>query len=101
MATMPEELVATALRRALLARQPVTSLIVHADRGGQYVGNAYKALLRQAEALLSHSRRGECYDNAQAEILWSRFKTEELEQREWPVFRDLADAQASVATYFD
>ncbi|MDJ0367828.1 integrase core domain-containing protein [Hymenobacter sp. H14-R3] len=49
----------------------------------------------------SQSRRGDCYDNAQAESLWSRFKTEELERREWPVFADLANAQASAATYFD
>ena len=49
----------------------------------------------------SRSRRGECYDNAQAESLWSRLKTEVLERREWPVFTDLADAQASIADYFD
>ncbi|WP_400194354.1 DDE-type integrase/transposase/recombinase [Hymenobacter sp. B81] len=33
--------------------------------------------------------------------LWSGLKTEVLELREWPVFADLADAQASVADYFD
>ena len=38
---------------------------------------------------------------AQAESLWSRLKTEELEARDWPVFADLADAQSSVADYFD
>ena len=32
---------------------------------------------------------------------WSRLKTEVLELREWPVFADLADAQASVVDYFD
>jgi putative transposase len=89
------------LQRALLAQRPASGLIVHSDRGGQYVGNAYKTLLRDAKAQLSHSRRGECYDNAQAESLWSRLKTELLEAREWPVFEDLADAQASVAEYFD
>ncbi|NVO32317.1 IS3 family transposase [Hymenobacter lapidiphilus] len=100
-ADMPEALVTSALQRALLAQRPAPGLIVHSDRGGQYVSNAYKALLREAQAQLSHSRRGECYDNAQAESLWSRLKTEELEAREWPVFADLADAQASVTDYFD
>ena len=33
--------------------------------------------------------------------LWSRLKTEELEARDWPVFTDLASAQASVANYFN
>ena len=97
-ADMPEALVISALQRALLAQRPAPGLIVHSDRGGQYVGNAHK---RSARAQLSHSRRGECYDNAQAERLWARLKTEELEARDWPVFADLADAQASVAEYFD
>ena len=67
----------------------------------EYVGNVYKTLLRDVKAQLSHSRRGECYDNAQAGSLWSRLKTEVLELRDWPVFADLADAQSSVADYFD
>jgi transposase InsO family protein len=74
---------------------------VHSDRGGQYCGKAYRKLLHDHEALCSQSRRGDCYDNAQAESLWSRLKTEVLEGRERPVFADLADAQASVADYFD
>lgn len=101
LATMPEELVTSALRRALLANQPAAGLLVHSDRGGQYCGKVYCQLLHDHQALRSQSRRGECLDNAQAESLWSRLKTEELEQREWPVFVDLADAQQSVATYFD
>ena len=69
------------------------------------MGNAYKALLHGAKAQLFHSRRGECYDNAlpsttQAKSRWSRLKTEELEARDWSIFADLADAQASVAEYF-
>ena len=59
------------------------------------MGNAYKALLYGANAQLSHSRRGECDDNAQAESLWSRLKPEVLEARDWPVFSNVADAQAS------
>jgi len=98
---MPEALVISSLQRALLAQRPAPGLIVHSDRGGQYVGNAYKTLLRNAKAQLSHSRRGECYDNALPGSLWSRLKTELLELRDWPVFTDLADAQASVAEYFD
>lgn len=101
MATMPEELVTTALQRGFLAQPPTPRLIVHSDRGGQYCGNVYRKLLHNHQALRSQSRRGDCYDNAQAESLWSRFKTEVLELREWPVFADLADAQASVADYFD
>jgi putative transposase len=45
LATMLEDLLASALRRALLARQPAPGLLVHADRGGQYCGKAYRQLL--------------------------------------------------------
>ena len=74
---------------------------MHSDCGGQYCGNAYRALLHQHGAVRSQHRRRECYDNAQAESLWFRFKTEELERREWAVFTDLVDAQASATSYFD
>ena len=100
-ATMPEELVTKALQRAFWAQPPTPGLLVHSDRGGQYCGNAYRKLLHDHQAVRSQSRRGDCYDNAQAESLWSRLKTEVLEVRERPVFADLADAQASVADYFD
>ena len=33
----------------------------------------------------------------QVESRWSRLKTEVFELREWPVFADLVDSQASVA----
>jgi len=101
MATMPEELITTALQRAFWAQPPTPGLLVHADRGGQYCGKVYRQLLHDHQALRSQSRRGDCYDNAQAESLWSRLKTEVLAGRERPVFTDLADAQVSVADYFD
>lgn len=65
------------------------------------MGNAYKALLCGAQARLSHSRRGEYDDNAQAESRWLHLKAEVLEARDWSVFADLADVQASVMEYFD
>ncbi|GGF28073.1 hypothetical protein GCM10011383_44780 [Hymenobacter cavernae] len=96
---MPEELVVSALRRALLSRQPAAGLVIHSDRGGQYCGNAYRRLLTQRQLVRSMSRRGECYDNAQAESLWSRVKTEVLLGR--AAFASVAEAQAELATYFD
>ncbi|SET98743.1 IS3 family transposase [Hymenobacter actinosclerus] len=100
-ATMPEALVTSALQRAFWAQLPTPGLLVHSDRGGQYCGNVYRQLLHDHHAVRSQSRRGDCYDNAQAESLWSRLKTEVLEVRERPVFANLADAQRSVADYFD
>jgi putative transposase len=67
----------------------------------QYCGNAFRKLLHDYEAVRSQRCGGDCYDNAQAESPWARLKTEVLEVRERPIFVDLADAQASVADYFD
>jgi transposase InsO family protein len=96
---LPEELVVSALRRALLSRQPAAGLLGHSDRGGQYCGNAYRRLLTERQLVRSMSRKGECYDNAQAESLWSRVKTEVLLGRS--AFASVAEAQAELATYFD
>ena len=54
----------------------------------------------------SQSRRGEYYDSAlpgttQVESCWSRLKTKVLELHESLVFAFLADAQVSVADYFN
>ena len=59
LATMPEELVTTALQRAFLAQPPTPQLVVHSDRGGQYCGNAYRVLLHEHGAVRSQCRRGE------------------------------------------
>ena len=67
LAGMPEQLVMSALRRALLSRQPAEGLVVHSDRGGQYCSTTYRRLLTERHFVRSMSRRGECYDNAQAE----------------------------------
>jgi putative transposase len=101
MTSMPDKLTTRILQRIFWARPPTPGLIAYSDRGGQYCGNAYRKLLHDHHAVRSQSRRGDCYDNAQAERLWSRLKTEVLEVRERPVFADLADAQASIADYFD
>ena len=97
--SMPEELVVSALRRALLSRQPSAGLLVHSDRGGQYCGNICRRLLTEGGLLRSMSRQSECYDNAQAESLWSPVKTELLLDR--AAFASVSEAQAELATYFD
>jgi putative transposase len=99
METMPEELVRTALQRAILLRKPAKGLIVHSDRGGQYCAVNVRKMLTTNDLLASMSRAGDCYDNAQAESLWSRLKTELLEEGQ--AFDDLAHAQQEIATYFD
>jgi transposase InsO family protein len=46
--SLGEDLVLGALMRAIRERQPAAGLIHHTDRGGQYAGTCYRALLRRS-----------------------------------------------------
>lgn len=75
-ATQEEPLVLAALRQAIRTRQPKPGLVHHTDRGGQYAGRAYRAVLRRAGLVQSMSRADNCYDNAFMESCWGTLKTE-------------------------
>lgn len=74
--TMDAVLVETALRMALLERQPRAGLLHHSDQGSQYTSAAYLDCLSRVPAQISMSRTGNCYDNAVAESFFSTLKTE-------------------------
>ena len=61
-----EELAVTALRMALIERQPAPGLVHHSDRGVQYASNTYAQMLHQ-HATSSMSRGGNPYDNGSIE----------------------------------
>lgn len=71
-------------------------MLVHSDQGSQYTATRFRDLLTKHEAAQSMSRRGNHYDNAQAESFWSRLKTELLDSGS---FAGLAEAQLEVAHY--
>jgi putative transposase len=74
--SMDEALVLGALRRAIRERQPAAGLIHHTDRGGQYAGKRYRAVLRRAGVRQSMSEAESCYDNAFMESCFGTLKTE-------------------------
>jgi transposase InsO family protein len=59
---MRVELASNALRMALGRRQSPPGLIHHSDRGSQYAGQEYQALLREHGLISSMSRKGNCWD---------------------------------------
>jgi len=70
------ELVIKALQMAIDHRQPPAGLIMHTDRGSQYVADRYLALLHHHGIVPSMSRKGNCWDNAVAESFFHTLKTE-------------------------
>jgi transposase InsO family protein len=79
---LAEDLVLPALHAAIRDRQPPARLIHHTDRGGQYAGARYRAVLRRADFRQSMSRAENCYDNAFMESCFGTIKTE-LEMTEY------------------
>jgi transposase InsO family protein len=57
---MPAALVCAALQMAITQRNPCAGLVVHSDRGTQYVSGAHQALLTNHGLEGSMSRKGNC-----------------------------------------
>jgi len=68
------ELVKTALRLAVLQRQPGADLVHHSERGSDYASASYQQLLREQNIQTSMSEKGDCYDNAMIESFWATLK---------------------------
>jgi putative transposase len=97
--TMAEPLVLAALRQAIRTRQPRSGLMHHTDRGGQYAGHAYRAVLRRAGVRQSMSRADNCYDNAFMESCFGTFKTE-MEMAEYDSEEHARVAVAEYVSYY-
>lgn len=96
--TLETELALSALRMALATRAVTEGLIHHSDRGVQYASLAYTALLKERGIRISMSRRGNAYDNAQAESFMKTLKYEEVYLRE---YETMAEARASISHFLE
>jgi putative transposase len=96
--TLEAELAVTALRMALLERQPPPGLVHHSDRGVQYASSAYTEMLQQHHATISMSRKGNPYDNAACESFMKTLKQEEVYRNE---YRDFHDARSSLGEFLE
>lgn len=56
----------------------VTETIIHSDQGFQYTSSSYNKRLEELGILGSHSRKGNCLDNACIESFFSHLKSEML-----------------------
>ena len=58
-------------------------MIHHSDCGSQYASGAYRAELAARGMIASMSGKGNCYDNAVAESVFSTLEFELLMQSDW------------------
>lgn len=95
---MSEDLVISAFAKAIASGGIRVGTIIHTDRGSQYVSTRFRQMLRSQGCRQSMSRRGNCYDNAQAESFFSRYKAELLEDG---VFEDVTQARSETFAYIE
>ena len=70
----------------------------HSDRGVQYASSAYIDLLKERGIRISMSRRGNPYDNAQAERFMRTLKYEEVYLFE---YETLAEGRARISHFLE
>ncbi len=83
-------LAAKALRIAIASRRPLPGCVFHSDRGSQYASELHRDLLAAHGFFGSMSRRGNPYDNAQAESFMKTLKVEDAYLMEYETFEDVA-----------
>lgn len=83
------ELTRAALQMAIQTRRPPDGCIHHSDRGVQYAAHEYVDDLKAASMRISMSRKGNPYDNAQAESFIKTLKNEEVYLWDYKIFEDV------------
>ena len=95
---MTAELVTDALIMAIWRRGPVEALLHHSDQGSQYTSELFQRLLADHGIECSMSRRGDCWDNAAMESLFSTMKTERVYRR---LYRSRNEARADLFDWIE
>ena len=95
---LTEDLALNALEMALVTRKPAPGLLHHSDRGSQYTGLVYQRRLKEAGAISSMSRKGDCWDNAVVESFFATLKTEGVAGN---LYRTRDEARAAVFEFVE
>ena len=96
--TLEAKLAVAALDRALADRAFTQGVVHHSDRGIQYCSREYIQRLEDHGFQISMSRKGNPYDNAQAESFMKTFKCEEVYLQN---YRDKEHAEASIQHFLE
>jgi transposase InsO family protein len=102
--SMTTDFVLDALEQALYARQPERdrSLVIHSDRGSQYVWIRYSERLAEAGVEPSVGSKGDSYDNALAETINGLYKAELIHRRApWKTKESLELATLEWVSWFN
>lgn len=93
---MKTALCTDALMMAYWRRRPGAGLLHHSDRGSQYTSDDYLNRLSAMKMRVSHSGKGQCWDNAPTERFFRSLKYESLA---YETLRTGNDARLAVLDY--
>ena len=96
--TMATELVLDALMMAVWRRRPKTPVMIHSDQGSQFGSDEFNRWCKDNQLVPSMSRRGNCWDNAVAESLFSSLKKERIKRR---IYASRQEAKSDVFDYIE
>ncbi len=85
------ELTLSVLRMAIVKRGANRGIIHHSDQGVQYAATEYVEKLQSHGFMVSMSRTGNPYDNAEMESFFKTLKYEEVNLSEYETFRDIIE----------
>lgn len=86
---MTARLAVNALRKAVVRRRPVGTVIVHSDRGGQFRSRAFRAVLTAKNLTGSMGRAPSAGDNAAMESFFALLQKNVLYRRRWRTREEL------------
>lgn len=92
------DLVLQAVLMALWQRQDRSPVILHSDRGCQFMSGEYQRFLKGHHLIQSMSAVGSCADNASMEGFFGMLKRERIHRR---IYRTRAEARADVFDYIE
>ena len=73
---MDIKLVMDTLKMAIYKRGDTINLIIHTDRGSQYMSKEYRKFCAEKGISISYSKKGNPYDNAYIESFYATLKKE-------------------------
>jgi len=96
--TMDTKITLEALNRAYKKQKPENKIIIHSDRGSQYISDIFRNKAKNLGFIQSFSAKGNPYDNAVIESFHAILKKEEVHHNK---YRDYHDASLAIFQFIE
>ena len=86
---MDIKLVMETLKEAYYVRGRKSNIIIHTDRGSQYMSKEYRDYCKSSKMIVSYSRKGNPYDNACIESFHDTLKQEYIHHKKFDTIEEI------------